>query len=92
MRVERTTNKESAHRVNSGEENSPAAPARIQTHNLSTTSMALLPTSYPRSQDLYLMFDIQSTMVSHRGVKQILQITGANLINQLFMTHVTSCL
>ena len=32
------TGEESAHKVNSGEENSPAASAGIRTHNLSTTS------------------------------------------------------
>ena len=43
--VKRTPNK--THKVNSGEENSPAAPAGIRTRNLSITSPALLPTSYP---------------------------------------------
>ena len=37
----------SAHKVNFGEENSPAAPAWILTHNLSVTTLALLPTSFP---------------------------------------------
>ena len=46
------TDKESAPKANSGEENSPAAPAGIQTHNLSITSPALLPTSYPGYQAL----------------------------------------
>ena len=41
------TEKVSAHKVNSGEENSPAAPAGIRTRNLWITSPALLPTSYP---------------------------------------------
>ena len=41
------TEEESAHKVNSGEENSPAAPAQIQTHDLSIMSLALLRTSYP---------------------------------------------
>ena len=36
-----------AHKVNSGEENSPAAPAGIGTRNFSMTSPVLLPTSYP---------------------------------------------
>ena len=44
--VERTPN-ESAHNVVPGEENSPAVPAGIGTHDLSITSPALLPTSYP---------------------------------------------
>ena len=35
--------------MNSGQENSPASPAGIQTRNLLITSLALLPTSYPRS-------------------------------------------
>ena len=35
------TELESAHEVNSGEENSPAAPARIQTRNLLIMSLAL---------------------------------------------------
>ena len=37
--------KESAHKVNSGEENFPPAPAGIRTRNLSIASPALLPTS-----------------------------------------------
>ena len=41
------TEQESAHKVNSGEENSPTAPAGIRTCNLSIKSPALLPTSYP---------------------------------------------
>ena len=40
---------ESAHKVNSGEENYPAASAGIRTRNLSITSLALLPTSCPGS-------------------------------------------
>ena len=32
---------DTAHKVNSGEENSPVAPARIRTHNLSIRSPAL---------------------------------------------------
>ena len=40
---------ESADTVNSGEGNSPDDPARIRTRNLSITSPALLPTSYPGS-------------------------------------------
>ena len=47
--VEQTLNK-SAHKGNSEEENSPAAPAAIRTHNLSIMSPVLLPTSYPGSQ------------------------------------------
>ena len=43
------TEEESAHKVNSGEENSPAAPAGIRTRNLWITSLALQPTSYPGS-------------------------------------------
>ena len=35
------TPNESAHKVDSGEENSPVAPARIQIHNLSIMSPAL---------------------------------------------------
>ena len=37
----------SAHKVNSGDENAPVVPVRIWTRNLSITSPALLPTSYP---------------------------------------------
>ena len=40
------TEYKAAHKVDSGE-NSPATPAGIQTRNLSITSLALLPTSYP---------------------------------------------
>ena len=36
-----------AHKVDSGEENSPAVPAGIRTRNLSNAGLALLPTSYP---------------------------------------------
>ena len=49
MGVEWTPNKKSAHKVDSGEENSPAAPAGIQTH-LSIVSLALEPTSYLSSR------------------------------------------
>ncbi len=45
--MERTPNKSQTHEVNSGEENSPAAPAGIRTRDLSITSLALLPTSNP---------------------------------------------
>ena len=47
--MERTPHKESALKVNSGEEISPAAPAGIRTRNLAITSPALFPTSYPSS-------------------------------------------
>ena len=40
MGVERTPNK-SAHKIKSGEENSPAAPAKIQICNLLIMSLAL---------------------------------------------------
>ena len=36
-----------AHKVTSGEENSPTAPAGIRTRTLSIIRPALLPTSYP---------------------------------------------
>ena len=45
--VERTPNKESAHKVDSGEENSPAAPAGIRTRNLSIASPALYLQAIP---------------------------------------------
>ena len=48
--VERTPNKESVLKVDSGEENSPAAPAEIRTRNLSIASPVLEPTSCPCSQ------------------------------------------
>ena len=41
------TDYKSAHIVSSGEENSAAAPARIQTGNLSITSPELFATSCP---------------------------------------------
>ena len=41
------TEEESAHKVNSGEENSPAAFAGIQTHNLSIMSAALFQQAIP---------------------------------------------
>ena len=43
------TEKESAHKVNSGEENSPAAPAGIRTRNLSTMSPVLYQQLIPAS-------------------------------------------
>ena len=49
---------ESAQKVNSGEENCPAAPVGIQTRNLSITSPALLPTSYPDSH-VYTLYNTQ---------------------------------
>ena len=52
------TEKESAHKVKSGEGNSPAAPAGIRTRNLSITSPALLPTSYSGS---LLHYNVLST-------------------------------
>ena len=54
--MERTP-KESAHRVNSGAKNDLADPTGIRTCNLSITSPALLPTSYPGyhiSRSVYL--------------------------------------
>ena len=41
MGVERTPNKESAHKVNSGAENSLTAPAGIQTRNCLIVSLVL---------------------------------------------------
>ena len=38
------SSEESAHKVNSGEENSPTTLARIKTHNLSIISLALVLT------------------------------------------------
>ena len=49
------TEYESAQKVNSGEENSPAAPARIQTGNLSIMSPALYKQAIPASSMLVLM-------------------------------------
>ena len=49
--VERTPN-ESAHKVDSGEENSLAAPAGDRTRNLSIMGPAFLPTSYPGSNSI----------------------------------------
>ena len=56
MGVERTPNKKSAHKVDSGEENSPAALAGIRTRNLSITSLAFLPASYPDYPDWPLYY------------------------------------
>ena len=47
--MERTPNKSQHTKLTRSEENSPAAPAWIRTHNLSITSPALWPTSYPGS-------------------------------------------
>ena len=41
------TDKEPAHEVNAGEENSPAAPAEIRTRNLSITSPVLYQQATP---------------------------------------------
>ena len=49
--MERTLNKESAHKVDSGEENSSAAPAGIRTRNLSITSPALYQQAIPAARD-----------------------------------------
>ena len=48
------TEYESAHKVNSGQENPLDAPAGIQTHNLSITSPALLSTCYPGQSNVSL--------------------------------------
>ena len=48
----------SAEKVNSGEENSPAAPAGIRTRKLSTTSPALLPWSYPGSPIIVVAYPL----------------------------------
>ena len=45
MGVEQMLNKEAAHKVNSGEENSPTTPAKIWTCNLSIISLTLYGTS-----------------------------------------------
>ena len=47
--VERTPNKEPAYKVDSEEENYPAAPAGIRTRNLSIASPAFQPISDPGS-------------------------------------------
>ena len=49
--VEWILKEESAQKVNPGEENHPVTPAGIWTHDLSVTSLALKPLSYPRPLD-----------------------------------------
>ena len=49
MGVEQTPNMSQHTKITLKKKNSPTAPARIWTHNLSITSPALLPTSYPGS-------------------------------------------
>ena len=44
------TEYKSAHKVDSGEEKSPATPAGIQTHNLLIENPVLLPTSYTQQK------------------------------------------
>ena len=56
--MERTPNKESAHKVDSGEENSPTASAGIWTHNLLITSLALQPTNYPGSSYVWALLPL----------------------------------
>ena len=62
-----------AHKVNSGEENSPAAPAGIRTRNLSITSPALLPTSYPGSH-LHISIKLSVTVSRHSFCQSFLRI------------------
>ena len=62
--MERTANKESAHKVDSGEENSPAAPAEIRTHNLSITSPVLYQQAIPAPPAL--VREHSATVVSAR--------------------------
>ena len=52
------TEKESAQKVNAGEENSPAAAAGIRTRNVSITSPALNRLSYPPPNRLIYSGDI----------------------------------
>ena len=59
--------RESAHKVDSGEENSPAAPARIRTRNLSIASLALLPTSYPGSPGSAVVLQAKAPIVTRDG-------------------------
>ena len=49
MGVEQIPNGESAHKADSGKENSPTTPVGVQTRSLSITSPTLQQTSYPRS-------------------------------------------
>ena len=51
------TELESAHKVSSGEENSPAAPAGIQNHNLSIMSLVLYQQAiYKCSNVMFVLF------------------------------------
>ena len=52
---ETDTEEESAQKVNSGEENSPAASAGIRTRNLSTTSTALYQQAIQNSDEKYCL-------------------------------------
>ena len=70
--LERTPNK-SQHTVSSGEESSPAAPAGIRTRNLSITSPALLPTSYPGSH-LHTYIKLSLTVSRHSFCQSFLRI------------------
>ena len=60
------TEYESAHKVDPGQENPPAAPARIRTHDLSIRHPALLslPTSYSGSPVDYAAVQAQCRYLS----------------------------
>ena len=62
----------SQHRKLTGEENSPAAPAAIQTGNLSITSPALLPTSFQRTcvPTEICILEVACTDLRHSGLSQ----------------------
>ena len=64
--VEPTPNKDSAHKVNSGEENSPADPAGIRTRNLSMRNLVLLPKSYPGPRHYHYNYCNYRTLVIER--------------------------
>ena len=59
MGVGMDTEQESAHKVNSGEENFPTTPVGIQTGKLLIMSLALLPTSSPIPSVLITLYLFQ---------------------------------
>ena len=90
--MEWTTNK-SAHDVHSGEENSPAAPAGIQTHNLSITSQALLQTSYPSIWCIILCVNTAHWNLTQMCIVGVFTHTGVSYCAlELYTTIHTTCL
>ena len=82
---------ESAHKVDSGEENSPTALAGIRTRNLLITSPALYPTSYPGFRRKKQEKQTDKERVSRFGLDLNLVLksnSSDQSLNQSFITEV----